>query len=145
MPFATVNANNLGFKIQSSSLDYSGTYNIWAVIVPAGAHTVQPVKIPYQIKFTTCSLHDFSTIYPDSDINYEIGSGNYYVNPDLSWWTPTSCVLTFAAQVDGNSEIDPTEFSFDPSTGVLTINNSKPETNNYMHYVELTVSDTSGN
>jgi len=145
VPFATVDGNHLGFTISSNTLAYSGTYNIWAVIFPQGANSVQPVKIPYQIKITTCGLQDFSAIYPYGDIYYEVGSGPIFLPPDLTWWTPSACTLTFTAVVDMNpGTIDQSLFSFDPQSGVFTINNSNPTTNNEIHFLALTVSDNAG-
>lgn len=143
VPFASVNEDNLGFKISSNVGAYAGTHNIWAVVVPSGPNTVQPVKIPYTIKITTCGLHDFSTIYPFNDMTYTLGSV-LTLGPEISWWNPSMCTLAYSATINWDTILDPQFFSYNQATGTLTVSNNNPINHGMMFFISMSVQDSQG-
>jgi hypothetical protein len=74
VPFATANPDKKGFIISTTSTLYSGTYNLWAVVVPTAPSTVQPLKIPFTVTIYTCTTDQVSSSSVALPTTYTIGS-----------------------------------------------------------------------
>jgi hypothetical protein len=56
-------------------MNFSGSYDVWAVVIPSAPNTVQPLNIPYTITIDLCSSDTVSaSSLPLPAVNYLVGS-----------------------------------------------------------------------